>query len=400
MSPGYYAIALPDSDLKSHFIDMQVDLGDGWQPADAVNDIEPTLFDSFFAPATERPLRLPLIWSGDVTIKGVQIIERPLVITAGRRIKMGEGATLIIKNRLQVEGTAQLPVRFMPLAAGQQPWGSVVVIGTAADGSFLSHCEMSSGSGLKTDLFEYTGMLSIHDVLHVAVNDCLFRDSNLVDDMVHVVYADIRFDRCTFSSASSDALDLDISQAYITNSRFATSGNDAIDLMSTQATVTGSEFINNGDKGISVGENSRLLAIDNRLSGNQIGIQAKDGSLALLFNQSLDKNRQALHAYKKNWRYGSGGNIYIAKSHLSDNNEPPAADKHSTIRLFDSFTDQAVTDKNITAFFVDNQQPELATLSETFLPDPAAQFADVIEALQIFDAGVFSQRTASRRGAQ
>ena len=127
----------------------------------------------------------------------------------------------------------------------------------------------------------------------VSISDCIFRDNQIVDDMVHAVYAKIYFDRVTFKNAVSDALDLDICEAEIKNSQFDSSLNDGVDLMSTRATIVGSVFRNNGDKGISVGENSHLVGINNILERNAIGIQSKDRSTAVLFNHALIKNKIA-----------------------------------------------------------------------------------------------------------
>ena len=106
------------------------------------------------------------------------------------------------------------------------------MLGRGTDGSRLKHCEISGGSGLKGDLFEYTAMLSVHDAKDVEISDYVFRDSKLTDDMFHSVYADLRFERTTFRNAPSDAVDLDISTATIVDSVFVGSGNDGLDLMS------------------------------------------------------------------------------------------------------------------------------------------------------------------------
>ena len=197
---------------------------------------------------------------------------------------MKEGATLVLKKRLTIEGTKERPVRFLPAAEAQVPWGAIVLMGEDAAGSKLENCEMVGGSGLKGDLFEYTGMLSIQDVAGVLVRNCTFRDNAVVDDMVHVVYSNVDFENVIFTNSNSDALDIDISSASIDESLFENSGNDAVDLMSSVVRVTNSTLVGNGDKGVSVGEGSRLLAVNDEIVNNAIGVQSKDGSFALLVN--------------------------------------------------------------------------------------------------------------------
>ena len=92
--------------------------------------------------------------------------------------------------------------------------------------------------------------------------------------------------------------------------------------METEAVVLDSRISNSGDKGISVGEASRLWAINNVLENNVIGVEAKDKSIAVLINTTLRHNQQALHAYRKNWRYGSGGVIRVLKSIIQDHEKP------------------------------------------------------------------------------
>ena len=277
------------------------------------------------------------IWSGDILLDGYQTLNSHLTIKSGTTVRFSPGATLVLKGQLTAIGTPERPIRFLPLAANQDPWGSVVLMGHGADGSTLTNCEMAGGSGLKGELFEYSAMFSIHDVDDVSISDCVFRDNQIVDDMVHAVYAKIYLDRVTFKNAVSDALDLDICEAEIKNSQFDSSLNDGVDLMSTRATITGSVFRNNGDKGISVGENSHLVGINNILERNAIGIQSKDRSTAVLFNHAFIKNKIALSAYKKNWRYGDGGEIFIAKSRIVGDGIIDVVDKHSFIQLFDSY---------------------------------------------------------------
>lgn len=321
-----------------------------------------------YSPVIEPSNMKPLIWSGKINLSGLNEIDRPLILKPGTTLLMGEGATLVIRNRLTARGTAQKPIKFLPHSNGQKPWGAVVLLGKKANDSVLDHCEFSEGSGLKGDLFEYTAMLSIHDVSNMVISDCLFKDSKVVDDMVHVVYSDILVERSTFVRANSDALDIDISNAKIIDSKFVESGNDAIDLMTSNAIVIGSSLIRNGDKGVSVGEGSNFVAIDNQVIGNNIGVQAKDNSLALLFNQTITNNKNALSVYKKNWRYGEGGTIIISKSSLSKNDSSLSAKKHSHIVLFDSFIDKVIKTKRAEVISADSKNEKKAVRSEV-LPD-------------------------------
>jgi len=230
------------------------------------------------------------------------------------------------------------------------------------------------------------------------VQDCLFRDNRVVDDMVHTVYADIRFERTRFKNAFADALDLDISEAVIIDSQFDNSGNDAVDLMTSEAVITGTIFKYNDDKGISVGENSQLCAVNNRLIGNMIGVESKDRSTAVLFNHSFVDNKTALHAYKKNWRYGEGGRIFIAKSAIVGGEVVAQAQKRSSIAMFDSYVETKVTGKRVSTIVVDGTHKVLAGEQE-LLPTVQTPSPWIHLPLQDLPSRCLTSIAADHRGA-
>lgn len=351
-----------------------------------------------FAAVVPHPETRPLIWSGDVVISGVQYIDRPLVIEPGTRLLMEAGATLILSERLQAEGTAQNPIRILARFPSQKPWGAIVLTGDRASGSRLSHCEISGGSGLKGDLFEYTAMLSVHDVRDVRITDCLFRDSQLTDDMLHGVYSDIRLERTTFMNAPGDAVDLDISSAVIVDSIFQDNGNDGVDLMTSDVQIVRSIFRRNGDKGISVGEASQMIMIDSTLTNNLIGIQAKDGSVAALVNVTLENNEKAMDAYKKNWRYGEGGMIVAAKCRITENPSGVTAGKRSRIVLFDSYWDRPMATRKVVMFSVDSKNMVSAS-NHKLWPDGYKDLNDSETFLASLRPKVIADTDPSKRGA-
>lgn len=353
--------------------------------------------DKIYEPVQQSMELPPLIWSGEIRLNGVTTIVRPLYIKPGTRILMATNASLIIKNRLHAIGTEKEPIRFLPHRVGSLPWGAVVLMGEKANASTLQYCEFAEGSGFKADLFEYTAMLSIQNVKNVNVTDCLFRDNHIVDDMVHIVYSEISFLRNIFRHAWSDALDIDISLAIISDSVFENNGNDAIDLMTTQANITNSVFHKNRDKGISVGENSQLFAVNNKITNNAIGIQVKDASTALLFNQQLDKNKVALSAYKKNWRYGKGGLVVLSKSILLGNEKNLEIKKSSKVYLFDNYIDGDWAQKRVKGWFTDAKNKQ--TNTHLLLDQNILAIPEVNKILKNRSEKLLEQRDSTVRGA-
>ena len=339
---GYYELRVEGLPGGAEPIEVLADRGGATlERAERVRRVRASDIGALYRVVPERPSYDPLLWSGEVRVTGVLEIERDLVIEPGTDVLMDPGASLIVRGRLLARGEPDRPIRFRPYDERAEPWGAVVVQGRESEGSRLLHCSFALGSGLKDDLREYSAMLSVHDTDAVLVESCSFRDSRVVDDMVHAVYAGVELVDCTFEGALSDAVDLDLCRAAVRNCVFRGSGNDALDLMGSKVVVVDCLMEENGDKGISVGERSTLLAINNRLVGNQIGVQAKDGSLAAIYNTDFEGNGLALDAYKKNWRYGDGGHLVVHKSRMESNGEGVRADKHSTVLVVDTFFDGA-----------------------------------------------------------
>lgn len=341
--PAYYEIQIAGfENMEEQGVTIDRGIA-GFQSLIPVEQLDRISFGRQYRPVAPAPVSVPLLWQGEKFVNSVIDIYQDTTILPGTKIILGPDAGIVFHSQVVAVGTEDEPIQFVGAAAGQDPWGAVVLLGQGAAGSRFGHCEFSEGSGIKADLYEYSAMFSIHDVDDVVVDSCIFKDSKLVDDMVHVAYADnITLKNSTFIRAFSDALDIDISTGLIEGSTFIDSGNDAIDLMASNVKVVASYLRASGDKGISVGEGSRLLAINNRIEGNAIGIQTKDGSIATLYNIELVNNTLALDSYKKNWRYNSGGRTYVYNSVLSGNAAMITADKDSQIWVYDSSYDMPI----------------------------------------------------------
>ncbi|MFT4518044.1 MAG: hypothetical protein ACI9JM_000421 [Halioglobus sp.] len=288
-------------------------------------------------PETRDPA--PIIFSGTKIIEDFQTIKRDLIIEPGTRLVFSEGAGLKVFGKISAIGTPEAPITFTA-ADPEAPWGALVVKDHVSDGSRFEHCLFEDGSGIKGDIYEYTAMLSIHNASNILIKNSIFRDSHITDDMLHVVYGDIKIVDSLFENSRADAIDLDITTAEIIGSRFIGSGNDAVDLMSSKVLIRESEMTKSGDKGVSVGEDSLLFLIDSRVLDNHVGIQSKDSSHAVIFNSLLRDNDIGIHTYQKNWQYGTGGKLTIGNSVLERNHETAAVGDNSEITILDSYVDK------------------------------------------------------------
>lgn len=331
-----YDIELPAVARPGEPVGVFVDRGDGLEAAERVPldslPVQPLM-------ALQHPVIAPppaaRSWSGVVELDGFERIDGPLTIEPGTRVRLAPGASVEVRGRVTALGTAAQPIDFEPSSTdpAREPWGAFTITGRGADGSELAHCRFRGGSGWKSDVGESSAMLSVHDVHGLSVVDTSFEDSFLVDDMVHVVYGDARFERCTFQRSLSDALDLDMCTATIVGCRFEDSGNDGIDLMSSVARIEGCTFSRCGDKGASIGERTRVLVSRSKFEGCAIGAQVKDDSTAIFVDVEVLAGPVGVDAYLKSWRYGTGGRAWLDRVTLSGVEVPIRFDKDSSVEV-------------------------------------------------------------------
>jgi hypothetical protein len=341
-------------------------------------------------PVIERKSDTVEVWSEDRVIEGTHLIDRPVRILAGTTLRMGKGASLIFKKKIDVEGTLESPVRIIP-SVPNETWGTMALHGPNTAGSILSHLVIEDGSGTFEGNVRYIGMLSVHEAKNVEFQNLTLRKNRKFDDMMHVVYSeDIRLRDCLLEDAFSDGLDVDMSTIRIQGCRFSRSGNDAVDLMGSRALIMASELSHSGDKGVSVGEGSETLIYNSHLSHNVIGVESKDGSVAHIINSTLAGNKRQVNAYKKNWRYGSGGKVVVDKSFFSSVDNLIKGDKKSDIKIFDSAFSSGFgeKDKQVLIDSLSDDTGERKAATENYQPV-------TVRALQ--DWGV--KGNADRRGA-
>jgi len=334
-APATYDLCLQGVPAGNRLRDVQVVRAGKQESAVAVAELPPLDVEFLYRATPPQRSATPLVWSGEVLIDGVREVKDDVSIEPGTVVRLGPGASVLFRGRVTAAGTRERPIRFEPQSAGQEPWGTVALNGEACSGSALQWCNMHGGSGYKVPLEEYCSMFSIHNCEQVSVADCAFAENYQCDDMIHIVYASVVFDRVTLTGGLSDGLDCDISTVVVRNSSFVRCKNDGVDLMTTRASIHDCRFEQDGDKGISIGEGSHLLALRNRFVSCNIGMEAKDGSVAHVGNCDIRRCTKAMNAYKKNWRYASGGFLTVYKSVVVDNETSPTADHWSRLELID-----------------------------------------------------------------
>jgi len=246
----------------------------------------------------------------DVTEDLVFTGEQIVTILPGTTFKLSKNRSIFFYGLVIAKGTAELPIKF-EAKNSDEPWGSIVIQGKAASGSHISHVDISGGSVALRHLINYPGQFNIHDVDSFQLEDCHISNNSVGDDALHVAYSQGNIQRCEFKNTAFDALDMDIVDVTISDSKFSNIGNDAIDLMNSKTTIDNINVIDSGDKCISVGEASQVTITNSLLRNCQMGIAVKDQSMARLENIEFSiEPGNAIALYRKNSRYSKGGELY------------------------------------------------------------------------------------------
>jgi len=255
------------------------------------------------------------ILSDTINVEKDIVFNKPVKILPGTTFLMNEGTSIIFKNKVLAQGFSSEKIKFIQKSKNKN-WGSVSLIGNLTSGSEISNVDFNGGSGGYYKQYFFSSMFSIHNSKNIKIENVLFSNNSLFDDMFHIVYSDtISINNAKFVNAFGDSLDIDVSNNIsINNSSFINSKNDAIDFMETNAIVNNVYIDGSKDKGISIGESSIVKLLNNKLINNNIAIAIKDGSIAYIKNSVFAENRNDISAYKKNWQYGSGGLVKVENS--------------------------------------------------------------------------------------
>jgi len=117
--------------------------------------------------------------------------------------------------------------------------------------------------------------------------------------------------------------------------------------MNSEIMINNVNISGSGDKCISVGEASNVTVKNSQLENCQTGIAVKDQSIAHIENiQFTIKDGNAIALYRKNPRYGAGGEIFGDKLSGITEKDIVVGDKSSSNILKSAFMSSVRTNTN------------------------------------------------------
>ncbi len=285
-------------------------------------------------------LPAPLAWGGFLTSNTTWNASRPvhltqtvtvptnltLTIEPGTEVRLGSNVALRAQagGRIQILGTPEQPVQFLPLEAAD--WSELGAAGTNAE-LFIRHARIAGGATTVSDgargFFEFVTfcdfpsrnieapILLTERAATVYVRACHF--TNYYETLFR--YGLVTVEDCLFENIRGDGVDLDAAAPgsvirRCTLRHGAASNVDAIDVGSDSAGVQVEAcWIHDFpfDKGISIGETSTNIGVSHCVIFDvDTGIAVKDGSEALIVHNTISRTRRALHLYQKTAGQGGG----------------------------------------------------------------------------------------------
>ncbi|MGH7541584.1 MAG: CotH kinase family protein, partial [Gemmatimonadota bacterium] len=292
----------------------------------------------FETPPPGRTVRL----EGRVQLsESLHLSERDqLVIAAGTSIELEPDVSIVSRGRVTAVGTAARPIRFSPSAPGT-PWGSLVLLGSGADGSRFEHATFAGGGSARLGRIQFEGMVTVHRARGVVFRDVLLEDNLRSDDALSAVNSDVTLERCVVRRANADAIDLSYSTGTITGCLIEDARNDAIDLMASSPLIASNRLLRSGDNGISIGEASHPLVVDSHIAGGTGGIEVRERSRPVLLHTTIERNDVGLLLAAGNWRYMGAGWTRIYYSRVTGNASDLDVDGPSLFSTYESQVGEA-----------------------------------------------------------
>ena len=269
---------------------------------------------------SKRDSRITTLGPGRVVLRDDLILNEAdtLRVEAGTDLLLGPGVSIASKGPVHFEGSADLSIQVQRLDP-KHPWGAIVVHGAATRSSTIRHTRFSGGS--QDELFNvaYTGMVSIHGSDDIHIENSVFENNLLSDDLLHIVYGTALLSSLDMRDCFADCIDFDYVDSRITALSIERAGNDGLDLMTSEVHLNQLAIDGVGDKGISIGEKSRVVVRGAEIRHALTGIAVKDASSLHLHDVVLERNELAIDVFSKNWRYGGPGLVEMVGTQFSQN---------------------------------------------------------------------------------
>ena len=308
-------------------LDLDVEEGPGVAPIDPL----PSADD---VPGWEAGQRSPHPWDypaapepetvrlgpGVVEVDGIRRFGagQSVVIAAGTRFSMGEGASLVFRGPLSAHGTDERPIRFEPRDPAL-PWGGIALLGPVTAGSALENLVLRGGTHGPDEDARLPSFLSVYDTRDVTITNARFADITDAEDVLHATYVqDLRLYDVRVTGAPSDGIDLEFTTGELRGCRVVGAGDDGLDLMGADLQVGDTVILGCTHNAVSAGEESELGGHGLFIADCDTGILAKNDSHVRVTASLVYRSRVALKTKRRDVHYEGEstigtGDLFVAE---------------------------------------------------------------------------------------
>tara|TARA_B110000037_G_C17116504_1_gene503978 strand:- start:799 stop:3453 length:2655 start_codon:yes stop_codon:yes gene_type:complete len=260
-----------------------------------------------------------IILKDKILLKENLIIKKnqKLIIHAGTEILIDKNVSIFSFGKIIMKGQKSKPIIIKSIDQ-KKPWGSIALIDPGANGSHFEYVEISGGSIGNYKNINFKGMLSVHWVDDITINNSRFYNNFIGDDVINFVHSKIKFENNNIFDCNLDCIDFDYSSGLVTSSKLLGASNDLLDFMGSKVSLENLILRDAKDKAISAGERSIISIKNSEISDSIVGVASKDGSKVLILNSQIINNNLGLDVYRKNLRYSNSGFIEVHNSILNN----------------------------------------------------------------------------------
>jgi len=275
-----------------------------------ISSPEPTRVSGSLSTTRWSAASSPYVVSGELRVDG----GRTLTIDAGVTVLLEPGSSLVVRGRLEVNGTASDPVSFRAVDCGHY-WGGILLAGPDARGMF-THCVIERAIGMVDGPLGRRGALHVTHGARLVLDACAVSEvdgwavvsegesnelrvvGSSFDGTVGGVLNDsgfARIERSTISRLARGAHGIELissstPRSVIRDSRVEDGGGDGIRLTGSNAWIEGTTVRRTGGSGVVVSGPGTPYVETTIVYDCADGIAARDGARLRCRRVTLTRN--------------------------------------------------------------------------------------------------------------
>ncbi len=248
---------------------------------------------------------------GRVAIPETRVFEphQRVEVPAGTRLELGPGASLIFEGSVAIRGTPSAPVELVA-ADPEVTFGGLLLRGPASAGSTIAHLRVQGGSHPTYLAVDAPSLINIYDTRDITLRNVEVRGARDAEDLVHATYVEnLELFELALYDAPIDAIDVELSTAFIRGARVIGAGDECLDLMGSEVRIVDSLLYGCVNSAISAGEETVASVTGVAIIAVKTGVLAKNASTVRLSRSLIYRAERGLRTNRREVHYDGPSTI-------------------------------------------------------------------------------------------